>query len=103
MRSAATDYASAVSYGQLVSAHHYHSAYGNIEVAKLWVERIDAQGDSTVAVATSQLRQELNLLAGLWPSLDAPQRLTSGASQLAAAAARAKIIGLQLPSSVLSR
>ncbi|MDP1932283.1 MAG: hypothetical protein Q8L60_12585 [Gammaproteobacteria bacterium] len=72
--------------GALENEHEYQDALGFVRIARELLARLEGMTDNTAAVAS--IREQLDLIMPIWPSLRAPQTLETDPSVLYGAAAR---------------
>lgn len=87
VRTSAAEYDIAVGEnGVLENEHEYQDALGFVRIARDLLGRLEGMTDNATAVAA--LREQLDLITPIWPSLMAPQRLETDPSVIYGAAAR---------------
>lgn len=87
VRTSAAEYDIAVGdNGALENEHEYQDALGFVRIARDLLARLEGMTDNATAVAA--IREQLDLITPVWPSLMAPQRLETDPSVIHGAAAR---------------
>lgn len=87
VRTSAAEYDIAVGdNGDLENAHEYQDALGFVRIARDMLTRLEGMTDNAPAVAA--IREQLDLITPVWPSLMAPQKLETDPSVIYGAAAR---------------
>ena len=91
VREAAEEYAIGIVDGKPANAHEYQDAYGFTKIAELWAGRV-----ADAASVFDDIREELNGLSGMWPSLIPPPELPHRAARIYGVAADIEILALEI-------